>query len=74
MGLVLLTAVYTLGMTMTTLCLRVANHPLFDLDTMHKMGFPQHIVELLERLYKNHEAGVKTNCGTSEWFSIGRGD
>ena len=37
---------------------------------MQKMGFPVHVIELLEHLYKNQEAAVKTSCGTSEWFSI----
>ena len=48
------------------------NHQLLWQD-MHKMGFPVHIIELLEHLYKNQEAAVKTSCGTSEWFSIERG-
>lgn len=48
------------------------NHQLLWQD-MHKMGFPQHIVELLEHLYKDQEAAVKTSCGISGWFSIGRG-
>ena len=30
-------------------------------------------IELLEHLYMNQEAAVKTSCGTSEWFSIERG-
>ena len=38
-----------------------------------KKGFPVHVIELLEHLYKNQEAAVKTSCGTSEWFSIERG-
>ena len=37
------------------------------------MGFPVHVIELLDHLYKNQEAAVKTSCGTSEWFSIERG-
>ena len=40
---------------------------------MHQMGFPVHIIKLLEHLYSNQEAAVKTNCGTSEWFAIERG-
>ena len=48
------------------------NHQLLWQD-MHKMGFPVHVIELLEHLYKNQEAAVKTSCGTSEWFSIERG-
>ena len=38
-----------------------------------QVGFPQHIVELLDYVYKNQEAAAKTNCGTLEWFSIRRG-
>ena len=41
------------------------NHQLLWQD-MHKMGFPVHVIELLEHLYKNQEAAVKTSCGTSE--------
>ena len=37
------------------------------------MGFPQNIMELLEHLYKKQEVAAKTNCGTSEWFFVGRG-
>ena len=40
---------------------------------MQKMGFPVHVIELLEHMYKNQEAAVNTSCGTSEWFSIERG-
>ena len=48
------------------------NHQLLWQD-MQKMGFPVHVIELLEHLYKNQEAAVKTSCGTPEWFSIERG-
>ena len=48
------------------------NHQLLWQD-MQKMGFPVHVIELLEHMYKNQEAAVKTSCGTSEWFSIERG-
>ena len=41
--------------------------------TCNKMDFPVHVIELLDHLYKNQEAAVKTSCGTSEWFSIERG-
>ena len=40
---------------------------------MQKMGFPVHVIELLEYLYKNQEAAAKTSCGTSEWFSVEQG-
>ena len=48
------------------------NHRLLWQD-MQQMGFPVHVIEQLEHLYKNQEAAVKTSCGTSEWFSIERG-
>ena len=48
------------------------NHQLLWQD-MQNMGFPVHVIELLEHLYKNQEAAVKTSCGASEWFSIDRG-
>ena len=48
------------------------NHQILWQD-MHNMGFPQHIITLLEHLYTNQEAAVKTNSGLSKWFSIGRG-
>ena len=41
------------------------NHQLLWQD-MQTMGFPVHVIELLEHMYKNHEAAVKTSCGTSE--------
>ena len=47
------------------------NHQLLWQD-MQNMGFPVHVIELLEHLYKNQEAAVKTSYGTSEWFSIER--
>ena len=48
------------------------NHQLLWQD-MQKIGFPVHVIEMLEHLYKNQEAEVKNSCGTSEWFSIERG-
>ena len=36
-------------------------------------GFPPHIVDLLNALYRSQESTVRTVCGTSKWFGIGRG-
>ena len=40
---------------------------------MTQMGFPMHIIDLIEKLYENQETTVRTNCGDTDWFKIGRG-
>ena len=42
-------------------------------NIMTKMGFPMHIIDLIKKLYGNQETTVRTNCGDTEWFKIGRG-
>ena len=42
-------------------------------NTMQKMGAPEHIVNLLKELYYQQTAKVRTQCGDTEWFSIGKG-
>ena len=42
-------------------------------NTMAKMGFPSHIIELIKNLYHDQEATVRTSNGNTEWFGIGRG-
>ena len=40
---------------------------------MREMGFPAHIISLLESLYENQESAVRTNVGTTDWFSVSKG-
>ena len=42
-------------------------------DIMTKMGFPLHIIHLVQNLYKDQEATVRTSDGYTKWFKIGRG-
>ena len=42
-------------------------------NTMAKMGFPSHIIELIQNLYHDQKATVRTSNGNTEWFEIGRG-
>ena len=42
-------------------------------NTMARMGFPSHIIELIKNLYHHQEATVRTSNGNTEWFGIGRG-
>ena len=37
------------------------------------MGIPDHLTCLLRNLYAGQEATVKTGCGTTDWFQIGKG-
>ena len=37
------------------------------------MGFPDHLTCLLRNLYAGQEATVRTRCGTTDWFQIGKG-
>ncbi len=38
-----------------------------------EMGFPKHLVCLIENLYMNQEAAVRVEGETSEWFDVGKG-
>ena len=40
---------------------------------MLEMGFPKHLVCLIENLYMNQEAAVRVEGETSEWFDVGKG-
>jgi len=42
-------------------------------ETMLRMGFPKHLIDLTCKLYKDQESAVRTTNGDTEWFSIGRG-
>ena len=37
------------------------------------MGIPDHLTCLLRNLYAGQEARVRTRCGTTDWFQIGKG-
>ena len=37
------------------------------------MGTPGHLTCLLRTLYAGQEATVRTGCGTTDWFKIGKG-
>ena len=37
------------------------------------MGIPDHVTCLLINLYAGKEATVRTGCGTTDWFLIGKG-
>ena len=37
------------------------------------MGIPDHLTCLLRNLYAGQEAAVRTGCGTTDWFQIGKG-
>ena len=37
------------------------------------MGIPDHLTGLPRNLYAGQEAAVRTECGTMDWFQIGKG-
>ena len=37
------------------------------------MGIPDHLTCFLKNLYAGQEASVRTGCGTTDWFQIGKG-
>ena len=37
------------------------------------MGIPDHLTCLLRNVYAGQEAIVRTGCGTTDWFQIGKG-
>ena len=40
---------------------------------MRTMGFPEHLIALICKLYGNLESAVRTGAGITEWFKVGRG-
>ena len=40
---------------------------------LKEMRIPDHLTCLLRNLYVGQEAIVRTGCGTTEWFQIGKG-
>ena len=57
---------------MTTLkSLTVGNHNKLW-KTLKEMGIPDHLTCLFRNLYVGKEAIVRTGCGTTHWFKIGK--
>ena len=48
----------------------VHNKPL---KTLQEIGIPDHLICFLWNLYAGQEATVRTGCGTTGWFQIGKG-
>ena len=42
-------------------------------EILKEMGIPDHLTCLLINLYAGQEATVRTECGTTDWFQIGKG-
>ena len=42
-------------------------------ETLKEMGIPDHLTCLLRNLYAGQETTVRTLCGTTDWFQIGKG-
>ena len=40
---------------------------------LKEMGIPDHLTYLSRNLYAGQEATVRTGCGTTDWFQIGKG-
>ena len=40
---------------------------------LKEMGIPDHLICFLRNLYAGQEATVRTGCGTTDWFQIGKG-
>ena len=40
--------------------------------TLKEMGIPDHLACLLRNLYAGQEATVRTGCGKTDWFQIGK--
>ena len=40
---------------------------------MKETGIPDHLTCLLRNLYAGQEATVRTGCGTTDWFQVGKG-
>ena len=42
-------------------------------EILQEMGITDHLTSLLRNLYAGQEATVRTRCGTTDWFKIGKG-
>ena len=40
---------------------------------LQEMGIPDYLICLLRNLYAGQEATVRIECGTTDWFQIGKG-
>ena len=40
---------------------------------LKEMGIPDHLTCLLRNPYASQEATIRTECGTTDWFKIGKG-
>ena len=47
--------------------------PLNCVENSKEMGISDHLTCLLRNLYAGQEATVRTGCGTTDWFQIGKG-
>ena len=54
-----------------TKALTVVHNKLWKI--LKEMGIPDHLSCLLGNLYVGQEAPVRTGCGTTDWFQIGKG-
>ena len=43
------------------------------LENSERHGNPDHLASLLRNLQAGQEATVRTGCGTTDWFQIGKG-
>ena len=41
-------------------------------EILKEIGVPDHLTCLLRNLYAGQEATVRTECGTMDWFTIGK--
>ena len=41
-------------------------------NILKEIGIPDHLTCLLRNLYAGQEATVRTGCGTTDWFQIGK--
>ena len=41
--------------------------------SLQEMWIPDHLTCLLKNLYAGEDATVRTGCGTTDWFQIGKG-
>ena len=42
-------------------------------EILQEIGIPDHLTCLLRNLYAGEQATVRTGCGTTDWFQIGKG-
>ena len=40
---------------------------------LKEVGIPDHLTCLLRNLYAGQEATIRTGCGTTDWFKVGKG-